>query len=146
MRSFAILLTVYEEADKKGHIIRGKDKLLVRHEAEQLTRLALDEQTGLRSVFVTADERLRRALRRGERLRRFAGMTMARLGLVALVDVMVGLDTDSRSLVRLIWASPHTSDQARLLEYFVRMGLGKYEEGTATEMQEAAKRGLGGVN
>ena len=136
---FADLLSIYEKADKDG-IVRGKEKILVRHEAQQLARLALDEHTGLRSVFVTADERLRRVLRRVEKLRRFAGMTMARLGLVALVDVMVGLDTDDRSLVRLMWASTHTSEQTALLDYFVRMGLLRYEEGAAVEMQEAARK------
>ena len=59
---------------------------------------------------------------------------------MALVDVMVGLDADPRSLVRLVWATPHNEEQATLLEYFTHLGLRNYEEGTAVEMQEAARR------
>ena len=121
-------------------LLRSKEKILIRHEALQLGRLAADERVGTRAVFVTADERLRRLLHRTERLRRFSGMTMTRLGLVALVDVMVGLDADPRSLVRLVWATPHSDEQATLLEYFTRVGLRNYQEGAAVEMQEAARR------
>ena len=53
---------------------------------------------------------------------------------------MVGLDADPRSLVRLIWATPHSEEQASLLEYFTHLGLRNYEEGTAVEMQEATRR------
>ena len=136
---FGNLLGAYEDA-AKGEVARRKDKILIKHEAQQLSRLAADDANGIRSVFVTADERLRRLLRRYPLLRRFAGMTMTRLGLVAMVDVMVGLDADPRSLVRLVWATPHTDEQATLLEYFTRVGLSKYDEGTAVEMQEAARR------
>ena len=136
---FGNLLGAYEDTAQDA-FVRGKEKILIRDEAQQLARLAHDEEAGVRSVFVTADERLRRLLYRFPKLRRFAGLTMTRLGLVALVDVMVGLDADPRSLVRLIWATPHSEEQASLLEYFTHLGLRNYEEGTAVEMQEATRR------
>ena len=136
---FGNLLGAYEETARDA-FVRGKEKILIKDEAQQLAQLAQDEERGVRSVFVTADERLRRLLHRFPKLRRFAGLTMTRLGLVALVDVMVGLDADPRSLVRLVWATPHNEEQASLLEYFTHLGLRNYEEGTAVEMQEAARR------
>src|SRR5205823_245719 len=62
------------------------------------------------------------------------------IGLVALVDVMVGLEADTRSWAKLMWATPQGSDEEALIEYFVRIGLTRYQEGMAAEMQEAARR------
>lgn len=117
-----------------------KDKRLVQHEAQQLTQLRIDHDEGMRSVFVTADERLRRLVYRLERLHAFSGAIISQLGLVALVDVMVGLDVDTRSWVKLVWAVPQGSDEEALVEYFVRLGVSRYQEGMAVEMQEAARQ------
>ena len=136
---FSELLTGYESARRYGKL-GGKEKLLVQHEAQQLTQLRIDMEDGLRSVFVTADEQLRRLVNRVERLHTFAGAVISQLGLVGLVDIMVGLDADSRSWAKLVWVVPQGSDEEALVEYFVRIGLGKYQEGMAAEMQEVARR------
>jgi hypothetical protein len=136
---FSDLLSGYESARGYDPLL-GKEKILVQHEAQQLTQLRIDLDDGLRSVFVTADERLRRLLHRIEKLHVFAGMVISHVGLVALVDVMVGLEADTRSWARLMWATPQGSDEEALIEYFIRIGLTRYREGMAAEMQEAARR------
>jgi hypothetical protein len=118
-----------------------KASVLVEHEAQQLTQLQRDLKMGVRSVFVTSDNHLRRILQQAPELRVLAGMTVSHLGLVALVDVLVGLDVDTRSLARLMWAAPYQGEEDQVFfEYFVQRGLREYAEGMAMEMQDVAHR------
>ncbi len=119
---------------------RLKDTVLIEHEAQQMTQLSLDHGQGFRSLFVTADGKLRRVLQEDVRLHEFSGSTVSQLGLVALVDIMVGLEPDTRSLARLVWAAPRTDDEQTIFDYFVRLGLRRYEEGIAVEMEESARQ------
>ncbi|MFZ1008459.1 MAG: SIR2 family protein [Candidatus Sulfotelmatobacter sp.] len=118
---------------------RAKASVLMKHEAAQLAQLAADEAEGVRSVFVTADNELRRILQRDTRLHYLTGATISHLGLVALVDVMVGLEGDARSLSRLVWAAPHREDEQAIFDYLLGLGLRHYKEGMAMEMQQAAR-------
>ena len=135
---FSRLRQSYE--DLKDSMLRGKEVILIEHEAQQLTQLVLDGNAGLRSLLVTADRQLRRALDRETSLHHLNGMTVSQLGLVAIVDVLVGLETDTRSLARLLWAAPYSEAEEAVFDYFVHLALRNYEEGMAMEMQEAAKR------
>jgi hypothetical protein len=53
---------------------------------------------------------------------------------------MVGLEGDTRSLTRLIWATPHIDQERALFDYFVNVAVRDYREGVAMEMQVAAER------
>jgi hypothetical protein len=117
-----------------------KPTVLIEHEAQQLTRLRADETEGVRSLFVTADTWLRTILQRDPELHAFAGSSVSHVGLVALVDLLVGVDADDRSYARLIWACPHTDEERAILDYFVKLALRDYQEGMALEMEQAAER------
>ncbi len=134
---FGSLLEGYEH--RLSPFEKVKDKILVEHEAQQLTRLELLSEGGHRGLFVTADNHLRRILWAYDRLRALAGSTVSHLGLVAMVDVMVGIEPDDRSMARLVWANPLSDAQQALFAYFVRLALQRYQEGMAMEMQEAAR-------
>ncbi len=116
-----------------------KDAILIQHEALQLSQIQSDYDTGVRSIFVTADSKLRKALKSDNELSKYSGMTVSHLGLVTIIDVLVGLKTDARSLARLIWAIPSSTHEEAAFEYFINVGLKHYEEGMALEMQEAAR-------
>jgi hypothetical protein len=118
---------------------RPKPAILIHHEAAQLAQLRSDLERGHRVVFVTADSHLRRILLRDTRLHDLAGVTVSQIGLIALVDVMVGFESDSRSISRLVWAQPQGEAERALFDYFVAVGLRSYKEGMAMEMQDAAK-------
>ena len=133
---FNPLKQVFEESLNRP----DKAAVLIQHEAQQLTQLLLDAQRGERSLFVTADRRLRRALTAHPLLRRLSGMTVSHLGLVALADVMIGLDADPRALARLVWAAPAGDAEKSLFDYFVTLGLREYQEGLGTELQSLAAR------
>lgn len=136
---FSRLKQVYEDCkDLEGE--KEKPSVLVQHEAAQLTQLLIDTKVGERSLFVTADRHLRRALLAHPVLRHLSGMTVSHLGLVALADVMVGLSGDARALARLVWATPAGEQEKALFDYFVTLGLREYQEGLATELQALAKR------
>ena len=60
------LFNAYDAVDKEDKTVRGKAQILKRHEARQLYILERDAAAGVRSVFVTADAELRRAVRKGD--------------------------------------------------------------------------------
>jgi hypothetical protein len=121
-------------------IAKAKEKVLIEHEAQQLTQLYVDMQSGHRSLFVSSDAHLRRLIQRDDELKPLGATVISHLGLVALVDVMVGLEGDTRSLTRLIWATPHIDQERALFDYFVNVAVRDYREGVAMEMQVAAER------
>ncbi len=129
------LETAYEAIDK------GKSTILVEHEAQQLTQLKIDTEAGISSVFVTADGKLRRAVASAVDLRDLSGSLLSHLGLVALTDVIAGIDgTDATSLARLMWLTADTSEERELVEYFVTLGLRKYDENMSADLQSLAER------
>jgi hypothetical protein len=67
-------------------------------------------------------------------------MTLSHIGLVALADVMIGVDADARSLARLLWAAPVGESESALFDYFIGLGLREYQEGLPTELQLLAGR------
>jgi hypothetical protein len=135
---FNPLKQVFEDSERHS----DKAAILVKHEAQQLTQLLIDAKRGDRSLFVTADRHLRRALTAHPQLRRLSGMTLSHLGLVALADVMIGVNADARSLARLVWAAPAGESEKSLFDYFVTLGLREYHEGLATELQSLATRSV----
>lgn len=129
------LQNAYESIDSE------KASVLVEHEAQQLTQLRVDAVSGVSSVFVTADRKLRRAVVHASELRSISGLLLSHLGLVALADVMAGIDgTDAGSLARMIWLSPDTDGDRGLVEYFVDLGLQKYDESMAADLQSLAEK------
>lgn len=127
----------YEEADDA--VLRGRARVLLLHEAQQLSRLSEDVREGRRSLFVTAHTRLRKLLRNYEALREFVGLTMSHVGLVAVAEVFGGQSIDPRALARLLWAAPSNESEQELFNYFIDLGLQQYEEGLGLDMARAAE-------
>ena len=120
----------------------SRASVLVEHEAQQLAQLVVDAEDGESSLFVTADRRLRSALDKQPELRRVASMTVSHIGLLALADVVIGLEVDGRSLARLIWAAPGGDEERALFDYFVNLGLREYDEGMAGELPDVAQEAV----
>ncbi len=135
---FNPLTSSYEK--KSYDPISPKKKVLVQHEATQLVQLQLDAQSGNRSVFVSADRGLRRALLASPELRYFAGMVIPPEGFVGLVDIMVGLKADRRSLARLIWAAPRKDAEQATRDYLVRHALKQMDAAVASQMPDVIDR------
>jgi hypothetical protein len=131
---FNPLMLGYEK-DKAG-ILGQKEKILVEHEAAQLVQLQLDQASGARSVFVSADRRMRRVMLSAGDLRQFVGMALPPEGFVGLLDIMVGLKTDRRGLTRLVWAAPRRDADQAIRDYLVARALDQTKAALARAMPE----------
>ena len=116
--------------------LEAKEKVLIEHEASQIVQLRLDQAAGKRAVFVSADRRLKRALLLSTALRDQASMVVPPQGFVGIVDVMVGLKTDKRSLARLIWAPPRRDSEQAIRDYLIRQALNAMDAALANAMTE----------
>ena len=138
-REFITVLNALKEAYET--IDQDKASILVEHEAQQMTQLAVHDDAGVSSVFVTADGKLRRAVELAAELRGLSSLLVSHLGLVALTDVLVGIDeADAGSLSRMMWLSTDTDEKQELLEYFINLGLRKYDESMSNDLQGLAEK------
>ncbi len=103
----------------------GKPNVLIDHEALQLWQLEADARRGVRSLFVTADERFRRIVA-GARWSRAGGLVLSPLAVIQLVDLLVGVKPEGRSLARVMWAVRALPETEALREYLTDKGLEYY--------------------
>jgi len=114
------LTNAYEDDPRSQY--SPKEKVLINHEAGQLTQLSLDLDHGLRSLFVTADMRLRR-LATGPILGRPGDTIISHRGLVQLVDILVGIRSDPVVTSRLFWGGTVTDDAVLIRNYLTSRAL-----------------------
>lgn len=117
----------------------SKPEVLIRHEAQQLARLLRELDGGTRSVFVTADSRLRR-LAKGDTLGRVSPALFSHTGLLQLVDLLIGLDAEEESLSRLLWAIEARDDRDALRGYFIDLALRRYDAALAMSMPQLVEQ------
>lgn len=130
-------LTDAYESDSRSQYDR-KEEVLIDDEARQLTLLIRDLERGLRSVFVTADMRLRR-LATGPVLGKPGSAIISHRGLVQLIDMLVGLRSDPVSLTRLFWGGGVTDEATMIRDYFTNLALQYQEEAMAMSVSEVLK-------
>jgi hypothetical protein len=119
------LQAAYDE-DERSTWDRKPD-VLIADEARQLAKLKEELEGGRRSVFVSADRRLRR-LAVGPVLGYAGAATVSHVGLVELVDLLVGVRTDGPSLARLIWGVHAHDQRLAVRNYLVDLALGRRDE------------------
>ena len=107
-----------------------KHTVLIEHEACQLARLQHDLTSAIRAVFITADSRLRR-LAVGDVLGPVSEALFSHIGLLQLIDILVGLEGSPESLARLLWAVEARDEEHILRGYFVDRALRQYDAAMA---------------
>ncbi len=116
-----------------------KPEILVMHEARQLARLRHDARVGLRSLFISADNRLKRAAS-GDTFGLIGNHIVSHVGLVMLTDFLVGLNTSDASLSRLMWGVRALEDEVNdflgLRAYFTDIALQELNEVKALALPE----------
>jgi hypothetical protein len=127
-------LTDAYEADTH-HEYERKERVLIEHEARQLTKLTLDLDAGLRPLFVTADMRLRR-LATGPVLGKAGMAIISHRGLVQLIDMLIGVKSDPVVTARLFWGSIVTDDSVLIRDYLVNKALSYQDEAMAMSLTE----------
>jgi len=121
------LLEAYDVIEADIDPARKKRSVLKQHEAAQLALLEHSMEAGRRAVFVTADNKLRRAVRASKRLRPLLDSIISHIGLIQLVDLLVGLDVDPSALRRLLWGVQVADATTALKQYLLTRALEKYD-------------------
>src|SRR4030095_4663795 len=138
---FNPLMMGYE--DGSADQLALKERRLVEHEAMQLVQIRLDREIQARSIFVSADRRLVRAMMARSELRDLLGSILAPTSFIGLIDIMVGLKADRRSLARLVWATPRREADQAIRDFLVHRALEKYETAVVRAMPDVLDDVLG---
>jgi hypothetical protein len=129
------ILHALEMAYAEDNKWNKKDAVLIRHDAAQLGALDRDIEAGVRSIFVSADRRLRDKVASGK-FSYLANAMVSHLGLTQLIDLLVGLPVDARGLTRMIWTTQISSDAEQVRKYLVDLALNEYDAATAIVMHD----------
>ena len=134
---YANLYAMLERANAKK-LIDGKEPILLEHDALQLRLLAMDAAKGERSVFVTADRRL------GDDVsdRAFVYLRdsmISHVGLLQLIDLLVGLKVDKREVGVLLWNSTVSDKTQKMRSYLVAEALEQHDAAMAMEMHRVVE-------
>jgi len=116
----------YESSYQEG-LTRRKPFILIEHEAKQLTQIEVELDRGQHSIFVTADNRLRRILNE-ERIGKVWNVVLSNFALVGLVELLVGLRTEPEGLARFLWGIAELDEVATLRDFFITRAAKKYDE------------------
>jgi hypothetical protein len=110
-----------------------KQPILVEHDALQLSLIYDDFQKGVSAVFVTADRQLYEDIV-GTKFGHLAEGMVSHVGIVQLVDLLVGLKGDDRVLGELLWSSKVSERAQRVRSYLTVEALTKYDAALAMTM------------
>jgi hypothetical protein len=112
-----------------------KKSILIEHEARQLLRVKLDLDKRYRVLFVTMDNKLRR-FSTGPVLGYAGSALITNSAFVQLIDLLIGLNSQSDSMARLLWGSFLSDDTLVIINYFTNLALNKYDEAMAMTISE----------
>jgi hypothetical protein len=128
-------LKLYEalERSNAAKLSNGKQPILVDHDALQLALLDADYQRGERALFVTADRQLYEDVVSSP-FRHLAEFMVSHVGIVQLVDLLVGLKTEDRAMGDLLWSNKVSERAQRVRSYLTIEALGRYDAALAMDM------------
>lgn len=130
-----VLLEAYGMDEWDNPMQPPKKDILKEHEALQLALLQRELRQGKRSLMVTADNRLRRVTL-SAKIGGLKDALISELGLVQLVDLLMGVDLDPVSLSRLIWSFSLFDEEAAVRNYLIDRAVQKYDEAIVLTMGE----------
>lgn len=119
------LYQAYEQDKKPGY--NNKKPILIDHEGHQLAKLIFDLERGIKTIFVTADQRFRR-LASDVAPGKLGSAIITHRGLVQLIDLLVGVKTDPASLARLLWGGGFDDQTVAISNYFTNIALRYYND------------------
>ncbi|MCM2297022.1 SIR2 family protein [Rhodoferax sp.] len=114
---------------------RIKNPTLIEHDAVQLSALEREASKGLRSIWVTADKKLKQKLV-AARFDAIADQMISHFGLAELVDFVSDYEPSYFGAVGLLWGVAPSDETSRVREFLVNKALQSYDEAYAMEMQE----------
>lgn len=121
------------ERTNAAKLSNGKAPILIEHDALQLALLEGDNQKGERGLFVTADRQLYEYVA-SSAFSHLAEFMVSHVGIVQLVDLLVGLKTEDRAMGDLLWSNKVSDRAQRVRSYLTIEGLGRYDAALAMDM------------
>lgn len=113
---------------------RGKDPILVEHDAIQLSMLEAEISKGERSLFVTADKRLQGVTAADSAFADVSEMLISHVGLIQFIDLLVGGVFDASGITELLWSSRISDRSHSVRAYLTSLGLDQYDAGLSLAM------------
>lgn len=117
----------------------GKEPILVEHDALQMTLLEADRRRSERALFVTADRQLFEDINASS-FSSLCEFMVSNVGLVQLVDVLVGLDDGDRALGDLLWSNRLSERNSQVRAYLMVEALSKYDAGMEMNFHDAVEK------
>jgi hypothetical protein len=108
---------------------------LIDHDAVQLSALSTEAQQGQRSLWVSADMRLRSKLK-GDLLGPVADHVISHIGLSQLVEFISNYQAPTLGMAGLLWGVTPSSQTARVRDLLISDALEFYDEAYAMEMHQ----------
>lgn len=116
----------------------GKEVILVEHDAAQLALLETDRSKGDRSLFVSADRLLYNDVQ-NSKFSELCDFMVSHIGLVQLIDVLVGLKDGDRSYGELMWSSCLSERNQQLRTILTIEALNKYQTGLSMKLSDVVE-------
>jgi hypothetical protein len=116
----------------------GKQPILIEHDALQLALLDADCSKGDRALFVTADRALYEEISSSD-FGHLAEFMVSHIGIVQIVDLLVGSKGDERALGELLWSNKVSEKAQRVRSYLTMEALTKYDAALAMDMHSVVE-------
>lgn len=124
------------ERESASRLERGKNPILIQHDALQLS--ILDSEIGRleRAILVTADRSLQEAVAKDKQVSYLTEVMISHVGLVQLIELLLGRLAEGAGLADLLWSARITNQALSLHSYLVTKGLQQYDEGISLTMSK----------
>lgn len=123
--NYSAILHKLERAYSSQLASRHKTATLISHDAAQLAMLEKDIQDGVRALFVTADKNLTRIVREMG-ICGLSNHIISHTGLVQLVDLLIGTDSNCRGGSQLMWSTKISDQAVQIQNHLVNAALREY--------------------
>lgn len=112
---------------------KRKEGMLVQHDAVQVAALARDLRRGKKTIFVSADRKLKSNLT-DIGLDSCANAILSHIGLTQLVDLLVGSHERDRGAAAMIWGGRVSNESEQVRNYLINVALDQYDQAIAMKM------------
>lgn len=129
---YAQIYGLLERSNAKK-LINGKQPILLEHDALQLSLLDGDCHKGERALFITADRQLYEDIF-GTQFGHLTEFMVSHIGIIQLIDLLVGLKGHDRALGELLWSNQVSERAQRVRSYLTVEALNKYDAALALNM------------
>jgi SIR2-like domain len=133
------------ERSNAAKLSSGKQPILVEHDALQLALVQSDFQRGEKALFITADRQLYEDIA-SSHLAHLAEFMVSHVGIVQLVDLLVGFNGEERAFGELLWSNRVSERAQRVRSYLTIEALSRYDAALAMDMHTIVEAQAGVIS